>query len=132
MKKIILILFLSILSFADNIKNAEYLDKSSILKNIDKIRVGTFGEHPNTFFVNIYMLNKSNKKIMFQVVQEYDLPLTQCTFNYDKNLENKSSFNWTGNCNELLSDKGQILFLINLEKSLEKKILYMYYEGEIN
>lgn len=132
MKKIILFLFLSILSFADNIKNTEYLDKSRILRNVDKIRVTTFGEHPNTFFINIYMFNKSNKKVFFQIVQEYDLPLSQCTFNYDKNLESKSSFIWTGNCNELLSDKGQILFLTNLENSIEKKILYIYYEGDIN
>ncbi len=126
---LILLLGLSLFGKDNDPESISYIEKNGHSKYVSKLSLSTFASDPNIFFIQVKMINKSNKTVAFQLIQEYNMPLRYCTFEYLKNYEKESSLRFDNACN-ILSDKGAQKFVINLLNNIESKLEYVYNEGE--
>lgn len=133
MKNILIILFLALSLFAKNNdpETMDYIEHNGYSKYVYSLKTYVFPDYPNMFFINVSMLNKNDEKVSFRIVQEYTLPITDCTFAYEKSNSKGSSLSWTNtHCNNLLSEKGELLLIKKILTNIDNKLGYIYNQGE--
>lgn len=135
MKKMLLVMLLSIGCFADNSKINEYLNSNPNFSKIKYVNVWHRGsDNPGVFELNFEMYNKTQNLVNVEMYKELSIPVGFATFKITRNARNNGLlelvFDNEEKVNNILSEEGKYKMIVGLFSSLEKQITYIYNKGE--
>lgn len=135
MKKMLLVMLLSIGCFADNSKINEYLNSSPTLTKVNYINVWhRSSDNPGVFELNVEMYNKTQTLVTVEIYKELSVPVGFATFKITRNPRNNGLlelvFDNEEKVNKILSEDGKYKMIVGLFSSIEKQINFIYNKGE--
>lgn len=134
MKKLLMILIISIACFGNNDLN-QYLKSKEHLNSIKEIDTFVTSNRESTIgynVISITIINKENQLVEFKVLKEVPLIITTCDFKLEKNKENNFSYSFNNDCYKILSVTAQKKHVFEIIDSIENQLEFIYKKGDSN
>lgn len=131
MKKVFLILLLSIFCLGDDLN--DYLKSKPYLNSLtqfDSFVTGNTESIIGSNLITISLVNKNREKVSFKILKDQPIIITDCDFKIFKKGEN-FSFSIDSDCNSFLSPTAQNKYVLDIIKSSEQKINFIYNKGDL-
>lgn len=133
MKKLLLVLLFSLYCFGGNIDLNTYLKNKDYLNSIiefDSYVSGNLETIAGSNLITVLLKNINGEMVEFKILKEQTLIITDCDFKIKKN-SNGFSYNIDNDCNKYFTKNAQEQYMLDILKSVESKLNFIYNKGEI-